>query len=69
VRAWSTWGVRSIRFRVAAVLAAATIVATLVAGASPAADSGTPATPRLNWRACVDGPPGAQCSIATVPLD
>jgi len=62
--------VRSIRFRVAVVLAAAgTTVATLVAGASPAAAGGTPATPQLTWQACVDGPPGAQCSVATVPLD
>ena len=62
--------VRSIRFRVAVVLAAAgTTVATLVAGASPAAAGGTPATPRLTWHACVDGPPGARCSVATVPLD
>ena len=57
--------VRSIRFRVAVVLAAVgTTVATLVAGASPAAAGGTPATPRLTWHACADGPPGAQCAVA-----
>ena len=62
--------VRPVRFRVVTVLAAVvTVAATLIAGASPAAAGGGPATPRLSWQACTDGPPGAQCAMASVPLD
>jgi pimeloyl-ACP methyl ester carboxylesterase len=62
--------VHSIRFRVVTVVAAVvTVAATLVAGASPAAAGGAPATPRLSWQACAGGPAGAQCAMASVPLD
>jgi len=62
---------RSVRFRVTSVLAtAATVLATLVGAASPAAaGGGGPATPALSWQACAEGPETARCAVAAVPLD
>ncbi len=61
--------IRTVRFRVTSAVASVGIVAAaLFAGAAPAAGAG-PATPSPAWQACAEGPAGAQCAVAAVPLD